>query len=136
MTKTPNTTENSSDSVDTSGHKIEFVLPYGASGGRSDALEEAIIRTIAEVHKDYEGAWADKYGSNVENEWFMMHPFCWCESESCPWCRGENPLPNFHYKPLDFKVNWYKYIGRDMNYNKELTPEECADMLKNCIQLP
>jgi len=65
-----------------------------------------------------------------------MHPFCWCELETCPWCREKDPLPNFHYKPLDFKVNWYKYIGRNMNYNKELTPEQCADMLKNCIQLP
>ena len=135
MTKTPNTMENSSDSEDISGLNVQFIMPYGAAGGQSDALVEAIIRTIAEYHA-HEGEWADKYGTSIDNEWFMMHPFCWCESETCPWCREEDQLPNFHYKPLDFKVSWYKYIGRSMNYNKELTPIECADMLKNCIQLP
>ncbi len=135
MTKPQNIMQNSSDLEDISGLNVQFVMPYGSNGGQSDLLVEAIIRTIAEFH-GHEGEWADKYGTDIDNEWFMMHHFCWCESETCSWCRETDPLPNFHYKPLDFKVNWYKYIGRSMNYNKELTPLECADMLKNCIQTP
>lgn len=25
------------------------------------------------------------YGCEYENDVFMMHPFCWCESPDCPW---------------------------------------------------
>lgn len=84
------------------------------------------------------------YGAEFENETFMMHPFCWCESPTCPWClacfcvvedRGERiagmdrwvttsecsnctsrakEAPNFLHKPSGSEVRWYKYIGRGM----------------------
>ena len=28
------------------------------------------------------------YGAYFENDIFMMHPFCWCEQDDCPWCMG------------------------------------------------
>ncbi len=32
------------------------------------------------------------YGANCENDVFLMHPFCWCESETCLWCGGSHCL--------------------------------------------
>lgn len=26
------------------------------------------------------------YGAWIDNDVFMMHPFCWCEKSDCPWC--------------------------------------------------
>lgn len=92
------------------------------------------------------------YGQAFENDVFMVHPFCWCEKEDCGWCSdiGAMPqlvrditgvkyvdserLPNFHYKPLDFKVWWYKYIGRGMESNQELDSLELSKMLVACIE--
>lgn len=28
------------------------------------------------------------YGAYFENDTFMMHPFCWCDRDDCPWCLG------------------------------------------------
>ena len=28
------------------------------------------------------------YGVYFENDTFMMHPYCWCERDDCPWCWG------------------------------------------------
>lgn len=28
------------------------------------------------------------YGAYFENDVFMMHPYCWCEQDDCPWCVG------------------------------------------------
>jgi hypothetical protein len=28
------------------------------------------------------------YGTDFSNDVFMMHPYCWCEKEDCPWCAG------------------------------------------------
>lgn len=42
-------------------------------------------------------------------------------------------LPNFWYKPLDFRVTWYKYIGRETKANKELSQSEFGQMWRDCI---
>lgn len=85
------------------------------------------------------GSWG--YGANYENATFMLHRYCWCDSQECPWCAGcECPAslwrggkksadkskwcrvcrgdfgsaPNFLHKPSGSTVEWYKYIGRGM----------------------
>lgn len=88
------------------------------------------------------------YGQNFENDVFMMHPFCWCERDDCGWCAGigampqlmreignvkyneSERLPNFHFKPSNFKVWWYKYIGRGMEQKGTLP----KDWLKVCLK--
>lgn len=91
-----------------------------------------MVRAIAEAHAPAPSSWASKYGTAVEHDIFSMHPFCWCEEEECPWC-GSSNAPNFHYKPLGFKLWWYKYIGRGMEMNREISPAECAEMLAQCL---
>jgi len=110
---------------------VELICPKGMFGPEKDYLVDAIIRAIAERHGD-ESEWPNKYGTNFENEYFSMHRYCWCESEDCKWC-GEENAPHFHYKPLDFKVWWYKYIGRGVSFNKQISVDECSEMLSNCI---
>ena len=112
--------------------KINIVVPNGMFGPEKDYLIDSIIRAIAEEFSSKE-QWASKYGTDVENNVFMMHGYCWCESEDCGWCNGTKP--NFHYKPLDYKVTWYKYIGRGMQYNKELTTAQCAEILIECLNV-
>lgn len=54
------------------------------------------------------------YGTEYGSELFAMHPFCWCDKDECPWCREEDPEPNFCHKESGLKIWWYKYIGRSM----------------------
>lgn len=112
---------------------VKFIFPAGMFGPDKDYLVDAIIRAIGEYYAT-EGEWADKYGTDVDNCVFSMHHYCWCESESCKWC-GEEHAPNFHYKPLDFKVWWYKYIGRGTEFNKNISIEDCSKMLQDCISI-
>lgn len=100
------------------------------------------------------------YGEEYENDAFMMHPFCWCDSPTCPWCYScdceytdaenwedmrlikecdncsnlKTPQPNFLYKPEGFSVSWYKYIGRDMEVNKE-PPKNWLDHCLNSLNI-
>src|ERR1051326_7200468 len=32
------------------------------------------------------GQWG--YGADYENAVFLIHRYCWCEQETCPWCGG------------------------------------------------
>ena len=119
----------------------------GASG--RDSPIEIAMRLIG-VAFGAPDDWAEKYGTDYENDVFMMHHFCWCGKEdgSCLWCiHGDHPdfdrllrerfgtedyqkhsarhyydPPNFWYKPTDFRLSWYKYIGRDMAANNDELP--------------
>lgn len=153
------------------------------------------------------------YGADYKTDVFIMHPYCWCEKEDCPWCAGctcpphafhyfvddkevtynawakffdditggtknsdkigydnwmkladeanarrqekHDPLcpyckgeglfvgsgsepslgaPNFWHKPSGFKSWWYKYIGRDMQFNKDVSAKEWDTILKDCLK--
>ena len=111
--------------------RLKVITPHGAFGAKEDYLVEAILRAIAEFYGD-KNNWPTKYGIVYENEVFMMHTFCWCAEDDCPWCNGN--APNFWYKPTDFKVTWYKYIGRSMEFNRKITIPEAAEILSECIK--
>lgn len=112
--------------------EIEIVMPSGAMGAAEDYLLAAILRAIGDHHGT-----SSKYGANIETQVFMMHRFCWCDSEDCAWCWDESEkgerAPNFHHKPSGLKVNWYKYIGRDIVVNKQLSIPELAKVLADCV---
>ncbi|MFA5307415.1 MAG: hypothetical protein WC365_08260 [Candidatus Babeliales bacterium] len=158
------------------------------------------------------------YGTNYENEVFMLHQYCWCEKNDCPWCnecccvpksegyldgkpisnwskenekivaplpwnvakegtvaykkavkefddsiierdkrlkivypeiihhckyapmmanrkRGDSWLPqvapNFWHKSSGLKIWWYKWIGREMKYDRE--PRNWAKIYEQCL---
>lgn len=101
------------------------------------------------------------YGVNYENDVFMLHPFCWCEKEDeCLWCMMNDPkenknydkmkkelkgkygkyfadygsAPNFYHKPSGFGVRWYKWIGRDMEFNRKITDKEWKKIYQECVK--
>lgn len=108
---------------------------------------DTFLREFAEKYKENADEWAEKYGTNFENDKFMMHRFCWCEKDDCSWCGGNiipelmkssgfeknEVAPNFWYKPLDLKVWWYKYIGRGVKVNKQLTESDFKQMIVDFI---
>jgi len=73
------------------------------------------------------------YGITYENDVFMMHPYCWCEEENCPWCNpkeGERIAPNFYHKKSGLRVQWYKYIGRGTEI--ENMPDDILSVFVDC----
>lgn len=41
-------------------------------------------------------------------------------------------LPNFHYKPTDYRLKWYKYPLRDSYANQKLSLKQFAAMIDDC----
>jgi hypothetical protein len=75
---------------------VEIVVPEGSFGEEDEdtwaGLLRRLTREIAQGgHADPSGGllggeWG--YGAPYENDVFLMHHFCWCEQEDCPWCIG------------------------------------------------
>jgi len=42
-------------------------------------------------------------------------------------------MPNFHYKPTDYQIQWYKYPLRDSYANREITLQEFLEIIDKCI---
>ncbi len=113
---------------------LNIIMPVGALGASEydDALETVIRKIAVAASPDPEMEWASKYGTDVDNAVFMMHPYCWCEKEDCSWCSGEEP--NFYFKPTDLGVSWYKYIGRDTETTHAVTLKELAQIEDECLK--
>ena len=130
---------------------VKVILPECSEDAVSDwlrALTEAVCKATGDSGAGGLGG-SYGYGSNYENEVFMLHRFCWCERGDCPWCRccdcaGEDhcedscsshkePEPNFRHKASGATVHWYKYIGRGMEVSEADWPTifaECFDSLQ------
>lgn len=100
---------------------VAIHLPSGALGASAaDDFLDTAMRLIGFAFQEG-GEWGTKYGCEVDNDVFMMRPFCWCDRDDCPWCEGD--APNFLFKPTGFRLTWYKYIGRSMEAEGTL-PED------------
>lgn len=111
-------------------------------------IANALSDMLSGIAEDFSGPneTGTKYGIEIDNEVFMMNPFCWCDKEDCPWCASGgdelcdpdkgirceecpgvrfadkgavdcNGAPNFWHKASGLRVWWYKYIGRGMESN-------------------
>jgi hypothetical protein len=69
--------------------ELQIIMPAGAFGAseHDDALDSLMRKIAIKYSPDPEDEWAEKYGTNFENESFMMHRFCWCEDEGCLSCK-------------------------------------------------
>ena len=116
---------------------------------------ENFLRDVSEKYNNDPQNFASKYGANYEDENVYMRTFCYCDNpDGCNSCidYGTSPpsedviknmmsvdddglyeMPNFWYKSLDFKVRWYKYIGRGMEKNKNLSDDEFTQMKKHLL---
>ena len=150
--------------------EIKIIMPEVALGANvvADRID-CMLRTLSVLCGEKD-EWPSKYGANFDNDVFMLHKFCWCEEDDCPWCgecscemeyhlvgnkvslseyydeRNKNKKreaklirqcgycdgtkqrnSHFYHKEADFKVWWYKYIGRGMEYQLSNGPIERDD---------
>jgi len=64
-------------------------------------------------------------GSSYENKVFEVYAYSW--NEEVP------QTYNFRWNGHEFFVSWYKYLGRGMSQNREMSLEEAAKMMDECL---
>jgi len=113
---------------------VVIVFPEWSDDHISTSLRELTKHICLKTEEaDWGGVLGGQYGygCDYENNVFMMHRFCWCESDDCPWCKfDEEAAPNFLFKETNATVHWYKYIGRSMEVEGNLP----LDWLVKCVE--
>lgn len=100
----------------------------------SELAEAALRHLAAEIErvewnntqKHYEAPIGNNGGMYKTNR-FVMQAYCWCDGERHP----DGCPPNFVWDSIS--IRWYKYLGRGMSANKELTPAAVSKMLEDCL---
>lgn len=90
--------------------EVRIIIPGGTFGASADDdVIDTAMRVIG-VGFGSEDEWASKYGTNFENEVFLMHRYCWCEEGNCPWCAGcyceSNDWRGGEKAPAGRKCDW------------------------------
>ena len=98
------------------------------------AIENDLLRVMWNINQaEYDDLDPFQNTGNVEGfktDNFEVHAYDW------NWDYDDNhpvtPQPiNFQWR--DFKLTWYKYMGRGMHWNRPISHSECAQMLEECL---
>jgi hypothetical protein len=93
------------------GGKMIFISKGAFGASPLDTALDTTMRTIA-IQVGNSDDWVEKYGADYENEVFMMHSYCWCENDDCPWCTGcDCPATAFHYYVDDLEVSFDEWMA-------------------------
>ena len=63
-------------------------------------------------------------GGKYENNTFRVEAYNWNDDEE----------QEYNFKWQDFKVSWYKHMGRGMSMNRKISPDELNEMLQHCLK--
>ncbi len=111
----------------------------------SDFLEKEGFDTYGNAGTEKLEKYCDDYG-RFKNNIFEMSAYWWgdctCGAEpgsvemySGPKAHKKDCMVyicNFHFKPTNIKIDWYKYPFRSMTANREFTKDELRDAIRNC----
>ena len=86
---------------------------------------------------------ADYWAETYDNDVFSTMRYYWGDC-TCDVGDGVDPVghspkcllakPNFHYKPIDYQLQWYKYPLRDSWASHDLTEVEFINIIDDCIR--
>lgn len=87
-------------------------------------VKEELDRVMWNINQEkYENPFSNT-GNNFHSNTFDVQAYNWDDEN--------NQQYNFKYK--DYEVQWYKYFGRGMCANREISPDECSRMLDDCLK--
>jgi len=112
--------------------RIQIVLPECSQDEISNGLRkltEAISKKFSETLMIGFLGGEFGMGCQYENDVFSMHPDYQCDPDDDPYY-GK---PHFKHLKSGFEVEWYKWIGRSMEFNRELLSGEWKTILAECI---
>jgi hypothetical protein len=107
--------------------------PKGLDYKEASKIEDGIYEKLCKKHNvSYPEGCAIHCTCDYEQRYIK-----WLEKIGYPNGHKEECLtikPNFHYKPTNYRMKWYKYPLRDSYANQDLTLEQFKDIIDKCIK--
>ena len=91
-------------------------------------LRDEYTRVMENIHQTSISTPFDNTGSSFKCDTFEVNAYDW------GWDFDDDTVQPYNFKWRDLEVFWYKYLGRDMYTNREISNDEISEMLKECIE--
>lgn len=86
-------------------------------------IDTELDRVMWNIHQEeYESPFSNS-GNEYRDKIFEVEAYDW----------DEDSQQEYNFKWRDYKIRWYKYCGRGMEANRYISPQECAEMLDECL---
>ena len=87
-------------------------------------IDEQLSRVMWNTtQEEYESPFSNT-GNKFKNDVFEVEAYSWDDEYD----------QEYNFKWNDYKVRWYKHCLRDPEANREISPDECAKMLDECLE--
>ena len=87
-------------------------------------IDEQLSRVMWNTtQEEYESPFSNT-GNKFKNDVFEVEAYSWDDEYD----------QEYNFKWNDYKVRWYKHCLRDPEANREMSPDECAKMLDECLE--
>jgi hypothetical protein len=70
------------------------------------------------------------YGAIFENGIFLMHPYCWCDQEDCPWCATCSCDHKYFYGQTQATPD--EYFSKNWKTMEKELGERRVEVLRQC----
>lgn len=74
------------------------------------------------IHQEEYASPFGNTGNSFKNEVFEVHAYSWSDDDQ-----------PFNFAWRDLRISWYKYLGRGMSANCDITPELASKCLVECL---
>lgn len=85
-------------------------------------ISDELCRVMFNKNQEEYNSPFDNTGASYRNEVFEVHAYSWADDEQ-----------PFNFKWGDLKISWYKYLGRGMSANQEISPDYAVRMFDACV---
>lgn len=87
-------------------------------------IDEQLSRVMWNINQEEYSSPFSNTGERFKNDVFEVEAYSWDDEYN----------QEYNFKWNDYKVRWYKHCLRDPQSNREMTPDECAQMLDECLE--
>ena len=87
-------------------------------------IDEQLSRVMWNINQEEYLSPFSNTGERFKNDVFEVEAYSWDDEYN----------QEYNFKWNDYKVRWYKHCLRDPQSNREITPDECAKMLDECLE--
>lgn len=88
------------------------------------AIDDELNRIMWNIHQvQYDSPFSNTGQSFKELDEFQIEAYSWNEEYQQPW----------NFKWQDIEVSWYKHMRRGTSVNREVKPDEIANLLEACL---
>lgn len=85
---------------------------------------ERVLGNLTQQRDRYNDPFGN-YSSAFRCDVFGVWGYDWSEDREQPY--------NFFHVPTGLRISWYKYSGRGMSSDREITPDLAAEVLESCM---